>query len=299
MRRLRLTPLALIAFAAAATPATAQHAGVILFGEPNPAAASAPAENRHVHGITAPYYNEDSFVTSDIRVWYAYHDFPNHGALGGGHGQVAAVQARLALTSQLQLVAYKDGFLWLDTGLIEEEGWNDIGAGLKFNFWQDFENQFHAAVGAGYEFPWGDPSVLQNDANARFWLSADKGFGAFHLGGTVNFLIETGDDDALGNSDRFMWNLRADYYTCEWFSPVLNFNGYHAIDDDDEVVPFSGLDLINLGGGDDVVTIGIGGEFRPIPENPNMMFRAAYETPLTQGEDLFGFRWTFSFIWSF
>lgn len=299
MRHTVKLSLASLVFAAATQAASAQHAGVILFGDPNPAAANAPKENRHVHGITAPYYNEDSFVTSDIRVWYAYHDFPNFGALGGGTGQVAAVQVRLAITSQIQLLAYKDGVTLLDTGLIDEDGFNDIGAGLKFNFWQDFENQFHAAVGAGYEFPWGDPSVLQNDSNARFWLSADKGFDRLHFGGTANFLIETGDDDALGNSDRFMWNLRADYYAFEWFSPVINFNGYHALDTDDEVVPFSGLDLINLGGGGDVVTIGLGGELRPISDEPNLAFRFAYETPLTQGDDLFGFRWTFSLVWAF
>lgn len=291
--------LALFFIAAAAPLAPAQHAGFVLFGDPNPDAAAAPPENRHVHGITAPYYNEDSFVTSDLRFWYAYHDFPNFGALGGGHGHVAALQVRIALTSTLQFVAYKDGLLSLDTGLIDETGINDVGAGLKFNFWQDFKHQFHAAVGAGYEFPWGDAKALQNDANARLWISADKGFERLHFGATANFLIETGDDDALGNSDRFIWNFRTDYYLCTWFSPVLNFNGYHALDDGDEVVPFSGLDLINLGGGDDVVTIGIGGEFRPFPDMPNLQFRTAYETPLTQGDDLFGYRWTFSFIWSF
>jgi hypothetical protein len=297
---MRLTASSFALLIAAAAPlASAQHAGFVLFGDPNPDTAKAAPEHRHVHGITAPYYNEDSFVTSDLRLWYAYHDFPNFGALGGGTGQVAALQVRLALTSQIQLVAYKDGFLFLDTGLIDEDGINDIGAGLKFNFWQDFENQFHAAVGAGYEFPWGDSDVLQNDANARFWLSADKGFDRLHFGATINFLIETGDDDALGNSDRFMWNVRSDYYLFNWFSPSLNLNGYHALDDDDEVVPFSGLDLINLGGGDDVVTLGIGGEFRPIPDMPNLQLRAAYETPLTQGDDLFGFRWTFSLVWSF
>ncbi len=294
----RLTACTL-AVAALAGAAGAQHAKFVLFGDPNPAAANAPKEHRHVHGVTAPYYNEDSFVTSDIRVWYAFHDLPNASPIGGGTAQVAAVQARLALTDKLQLVAYKDGYLWWDAGIIDEDGWNDIGAGLKFNFWQDFENQFHAAVGAGYEFAWGDPSVLQNDQNARVWLSADKGFDRLHFGATANVLFETGDDDPLGNSDRFMWNLRADYYVCDWFSPVINVNGFHAFDDDDEIVPFSGIDVANLGGGDDVVNIGLGAEIRPIADTPDLMFRFAYETALTDSDDLYGFRWTFSLIWAF
>lgn len=278
--------------------AAQQHSSFVLFGEPAAGSASSPAEHRHVHGITAPYYNEDSFVTTDLRLWYAYHDFPNFGALGGGQGHVAALQVRVAITSWLQLVAYKDGYLWLDTGLIEEDGWNDIGAGLKFNFWQDFENQFHAAAGVGYEFPWGDANVLQNDANLRPWISVDKGFDRLHFGVTGNLLIETGDDDALGNSDRFFWNFRADYRLTDWFSPVININGYHALEDDDEVVPFSGVDLIQLGGGDDVVTFGVGGEFRPLSDQ-QLGVRFAYETPLSSGDDLYGFRWTFSLVWGF
>lgn len=293
------TALAALTIAAGTTTAAAQHAGFVLFGEPNPAAAAAPKENRHVHGVTAPYYNEDSFVTTDLRFWYAYHKFPEAGLIDGGKAQVAAVQARVALTDKLQLVAYKDGYIWIDSGLVDENGWNDVGAGLKFNFWQDFENQFHAAVGVGYEFPWGDQKVLQNDANFRAWLSLDKGFGALHFGATANFLIDTSGDDPLGTSDRFFWHFRTDYHLCDWFSPVININGYHALEDDEEVVPFSGIDVANLGGGEDVVTFGVGAEFRFFPETQNLAFRFAYETPLTKNEDLYGYRWTFSLVWGF
>lgn len=296
----RASPIVVLPLAlAAGSSAPAQHAGFVLFGEPNPAAADLPPEHRFVHPISSPYYHEDSFVTTDIRAWYVYHDFPRASLIDGGHAQVAAVQARIALTERLQLVAYKDGYVWFNSGLLDEDGWNDIGAGLKFNFLQDFENQFHAAVGAGYEFPWGDAKVLQNDANVRLWTSLNKGFDRLHLGATANFLIDTSGDDALGNSDRFFWHLHADYYLLPWFSPVIEFNGYHAFDDDDEVVPFSGIDVANLGGGDDVVTLGVGGEIRPLPDDPRLGLRFAYETPLTTGDDLFGFRWTFSIIWSF
>lgn len=273
----------------------AQHADFVLFGTPNPAA-KVPAEQKFVAPLTTPYYHEDSFITSDVRAWFAYHDFPNGGAIDGGSAKVYAVQLRLALTDRLQLVAYKDGYVDFDAGLTNDSGWNDVAAGLKWNFLQDWENQFHAAVGVGYEFPIGDPSVLQNDDEIRVWASVNKGFDKLHLGGTINVTFPIGGEDALGDSTRLIWNLHADYYVCEWFSPVVELNGIHSIDDGDEVVPFSGIDVANLGGGDDVVTLGIGAEIRA---TENIAVRAAYELPLTSGDDLYGYRWTASIVYSF
>ena len=56
--------------------------------------------------------------------------------------------------------------------------------------------------------------------------------------------------------------------------------------------------MANLGGGDgeDVMTAGIGGELRAVE---NLGLRLAYESPLTDNEDLFGWRVTFSAIWGF
>lgn len=279
-----------------ASVASAQHANFVLFGKPNPAAAEVPAEQRFVHPLTSPYYNEDSFVTSDARAWYVYHQFPGDSTLNGGHAQVAALQLRLALTEQIQLVAYKDGWTAINSGLVDESGWNDIAAGLKWNFIQNWEEQFHMAVGAGYQFSLGDDDVLQDDSQWRLWTSINKGFGKFHLGGTFNVLFGDNGDDGLGSSDWLCWNVHADYRLTDHISPVLEINGYHTFNDGNVVIPESGVDVANLGGGDDVVTLGLGGEYR---FTDNLAARAAYEFPLTSNEDIFKWRVTFSVVFSF
>ena len=108
--------------------AAAQHADFVLFGDSNPAAADVPAEQRFAHPITAPYFHEDSFVTFDARAWYLYHDAPNASPIGGGNAHAAAFQLRLLSTERLQFVAYKDGSIWWDSGLVEDKGLIDIGA---------------------------------------------------------------------------------------------------------------------------------------------------------------------------
>ena len=111
--------------------ADAQHAETVLFGEPNAAGLALPAERTAVHPLTAPYYNEDAFVTSDLRFWYVNHQFPGNSILDGGDATVYALQIRAALTESVQFVAYKDGFVDFNTTPIEESGMNDLAAGIK------------------------------------------------------------------------------------------------------------------------------------------------------------------------
>lgn len=298
-RALGVFALAAFATLTLAPMASAQHAKFVLFGESDPAGLALPAERKAVHPVTSPYYHEDSFITTDARAWFLYHDFPNDSVIGGGNAKVYALQLRLALTEQLQLVAYKDGYTVLDSGAVSDDGWNDIAAGLKWNFHQDWENDFHAAVGLGYQFSAGDDEALQGDSELRLWGSINKGFDKLHLGGTLNLLVPTDSEDALGDSTRLFWHLHADYYVCEWFSPVIELNGYHTIDEGDNTpLPFSGIDVGSLGGGgdEDVVAIGLGAELRP---TDFLALRAAWETALTDNDDLFGNRLTLSAVVSY
>jgi len=294
----RVLSVIAVSIATAAT-ASAQHTSSVLFGEGAAAGLSLPAERRAVHPITAPYYNEDAFITTDLRAWFVNHQFPGNSPIGGGDADVYALQIRAALTERLQFVAYKDGYVDFDSGAVEDTGWNDVAAGLKWAFLQNWESDLHAAVGVGFEFGVGDEEVLQSDEEVRVWASVNKGFGRFHVGANVNALMAAGSEDALGDSDRLTWHLHADWFATETVSPVVEINGYHTLSDGDNApLPFSGVDVANLGGGEgeDVITAALGGEFRPAE---GFGLRAAYESPLTDNEDLYGYRWTVSVVWSF
>jgi hypothetical protein len=282
-----------------ATTASAQHAKFVLFGDPAPAAAEVPAQEKFVHPLTSPYYHEDAFVTTDLRLWGVYQSFQNDSVIDGGSAKVYAAEVRLALTDKLQFIANKDGYIDFDAGLTDDSGWNDVAVGLKYNVIQNWQEQFHVSLGAGWELPWGDASVLQNDQELRAFCAVAKGFDKLHLGGTFNYFWAIGGEgsSALGNSDTISWNLHADYWINKWLSPVVEVNGYHVTDRGTETVPFSGLDVANLGGGGDVITLGLGGELRA---NDWLAFRGAYELPLMANDEaIFGWRLTFSAVISF
>jgi hypothetical protein len=272
--------------------------GFVLFGG---SGSELSPEQRVVRPISAPYFHEDAFVTTDLRAWYVEHDFDSDTAavLNKGSAMVAALQVRIALTERLQLVAYKDGYTEFDDAgaLADNSGMNDLAAGLKWAFVQDWENQFHLAAGLGYELGVGEEDVLQDSDELRLWLSANKGFDRLHLGATANFLKAMDSDDSLlGNADMITLHLHADYYLTEWFSPVLELNGYLA--QDKGALPFSGVDAGSLPGGseNDTYTVALGGELRVVD---GLGLRVAYETELNDNVSLFGDRWTLSAVYEF
>lgn len=298
----RFSSLRMLAAAALLVLAAgAAHAQLLgdkpLFGEgklDNPT-----GDNQFVMPVSSPYYHENSLVTNDVRAWFVYHKF-NADALGADSSATDyAVQVRVALLDRLQLVAYKDGYLDLD-GAVASEGWNDIAAGLKFQFLHDDEEHMYAAAGLGYEARTGESRALQNDSEIRGWASFDKGWDKFHAGATINYRFSTsGKNDDNGNSDIFSWHLRADYRVTEFFSPVAEVNGYHIVRDSGTGIALNGADVLNLGAtnADATVSAALGVEFRT---GPDIAVRAAYEVPLTTNDsDLFGTRLTFSLVYSF
>lgn len=256
-------------------------------------------DDQFVAPVTSPYYNENSMITTDVRAWYVHHKV-NGDALGPDAAvNDYALQLRVALTDSLQLVAYKDGYLDFDGGP-STEGWNDLAAGLKWQFLRDDESHLYAAVGAGYEFRTGESHALQNDSEYRLWASVDKGWGKFHGGATINWRGTTsGKDSDNGNSDVFSWHLRGDYRASEICSPVVEINGYHIASDSNTGVPLNGADVLNLGATSAGATItgGLGVELRC---GGNTAVRAAYEVPLTgHDSDLYGTRLTVSLVYTF
>ncbi|MFT3784603.1 MAG: hypothetical protein QM770_00365 [Tepidisphaeraceae bacterium] len=313
----RLLALSAATLATSAGVASAQHANFVLFGQPSSDSKLQPAENKFVMPVTDPYFSENSFITSDVRLGVMYQTYPGslpfgtkrvvtrakthlHGqktALTGAgidHAMIYTGQVRLALTNEFQAVLYKAGYTDLGGQLTEADGWNDVGLGLKWNFLQDWGNNLHAAVGVGYESGIGDPSVFENDSEYRAWVSVDKGLGKLHLGGTFN--VRFGEHDNT-DSNLLSFHGHADYYLNKYVSPVVELNYY---------TPFSTTagsagtpafaDLGNLDSSNKTLTIGTGLEVRPME---NLGLRAAYEIPLYSKNDIYGWRVTFSAVYSF
>ena len=295
MKRLHYSFFAAL-FVAICSFATAQGSNFVLLGSGE----SLPPEKKAVRPITAPFLHEDAFITTDVRGWFLYHE--SGGAQGGvdpGDIDITTVQARVAVTQNLQAIMYKNGYFNDDN----DNGWNDIGVGAKLALFQDVGSQLFISIGAGYEFSTGDDQAFQDTDEYRLFASVNKGFSRLHLGAMANYLAsDQQSDGAVGNADLLTIHLHADYYLHALFSPVVEVNGYFVQDANSSAtnIDFSGVDLASINGGEnnDTITYALGFEARVLDESLGL--RAAYETQLNNSEDsLFGDRWTFSAVYEF
>lgn len=237
--------------------------------------------------IGQPIYFESPFVNTSARLLYLHHEFAEKSQLQGGHVDVVAAQARLAITERIAFIATKDGYSWFKPGIFPEteEGWNDIAIGLKWAFWVDRENDFVATVGGRWQWGNGDSEILQGfSQEISPFISFAKGFDRFHAIGNLSLRIPTDSDK--GNTI-LHWDLHLDYEIAPemlpGLAPCIEFHGVHYLKDAD-TLPFSvgGLDYANIGSGDvsgsTVVWAGVGARWKL---TPNVSFGAVYEFALT------------------
>jgi len=285
-------------FFAVCASASAQGSHFVLLGNGE----SLSPEKKFVRPLTAPFLHEDAFITTDVRGWFLFHENGESNSLSeisGDQFEVTTLQARLAVTETLQAILYKNGY----SDLNDSDGWNDIGVGLKLGLFQDAGSQLYISIGAGYEISTGDDQVFQDTDEYRVFASVNKGFNRLHLGANANYIAtDRNNANDTGNADMLTIHLHADFYVHQWFSPVVELNGYFVQDANSSVtnIDFSGVDLVSINGGErnDTITYAFGFESRPIDESFGL--RAAYETQLNNSEDsLFGYRWTLSAVYEF
>lgn len=268
------------------------------------------ASRKHVHPITAHHYSEDALITTDLRFTYANHQFPSAVAFGGGGAYRGYdLQGRYAVNERFQVFFNKFGFAdvtnYANNSNPHAADLVDLGIGVKYALIQDFADAHHFAIGAGYEFGIGQEDILAGDDELRLFAAWTKGLDKLNISASANLLLATAGEDLTpeasntgGDSDRLSAHLHLDYRLDEIFSPVVELNYYRTLSDSDNIVtPASGIDLGNFGGNEDedVLSAAFGGEFR---YRPDLAVRLAYETPLTDNDDLFGYRWTASVVWS-
>jgi hypothetical protein len=110
--------------------------------------------------MTMPYLFEEPFITTGLSGYSIWHEFPNESSFQGGDAWIIALQARIAITDRLALIATKDGYAFLqpddDSELHDENGFFDISAGLKYALIDRPEDDFILTPSVRLELPVGN-----------------------------------------------------------------------------------------------------------------------------------------------
>ncbi len=262
--------------------------------EPTPAVESVSWKEHTISPVANPIFFEDAMIRSEIRPIFAYHRIDD-GFLGGGDAQLYAVQIRYALTDRLALIATQDGYFSVNNDAIgNPDGWMDLALGLKYALIDSEASQFILTPGFTVHIPTGSNDVFQGrgDSEVNVFVSAQKGFGDFHLSTNVGLRIPFDTDE---QSLVAHYSLMADYYTCRWFIPFVAFDAFTVLNEGSNIpLTSEGYDVINFGssGADGVTQATIAGGFRTRLLD-NVDFGFAYQKAILSPEGLTDDRFTF------
>jgi hypothetical protein len=276
--------------------------------------------------ISNPTLFDLALPGTNVHPIFIYHGLPDqiNTTLGdlevGGDVEVYALQFEVALNDRLSIVATKDGYVDFNPGgsgpiqLSNENGFANLGAGLKYAFILDPVSKTAVSGTATFELPVGDDDIFQGqgDGAVNLILSGLKLVDAWQFAGAVGAQIPFSNEQSTSS----FVSAHASYEICKWFTPLVEMNWFHVLDAGDRnnnfqsqvggavpgVVEFEGNDFFNLGAANahenrDLVTAAIGFRSR-ITDSVDV--GAAYEIPLTDEEaSLIDERVTVDLIWRF
>jgi hypothetical protein len=259
---------------------------------------------RYVSPVSNPLFNETPYITTELRPIVFHQTIPDDFITGGGDIDVIAAEVRIALTERLGFIASKDGYadIHFKGGLPDENGFANVSAGLKYAVISDPASDTILTIGAEYEAPTGDLETggisLQGrgDGFVDLFVTGAKAWGpvGFQASAGVNLALD-GDHD----SSMLHYSAHLDLEALPRFFPLLELNGFTTVDDGSRTgVGFEGVDLVNFGATDagTVVTAAIGARY---VVTDWLRLGAAFETPLTERQDLLGRRFYFDLVLSY
>jgi len=242
--------------------------------------------------VANPIFFESPLIESEARPIYMYHNVDDD--FVGGFVRLYAAQLRWAVNDRLAIIATKDGFIQTRTdALPSEDGWADIGAGVKYALIDNLDKQFILTPGLKFELPTGNTDVFQGNGDGEFdiFVSSMKGWGKFHITGSGGVRLPIDMDEETSS---LHYSLQLDYQTCKYFTPFIVANGFTTLSEGN-AQPFDieGDDLINFGsseaGGFTQIVIGAGFRSR-VWKYLDLGF--AYESSVTSPGGLFDDRFT-------
>lgn len=249
--------------------------------------------------IGQPIYFESPFNDTGLRFLYLKHDFSDQSTLAGGDVQIYALQARLALSERLALIATKDGYSILDAGIVEDEGWNDLALGLKYVAVASRAHDFVLTPGIRYMAENGHRGILQGGVDELSpFVSFAKGWDDLHLVGntTLRVPLDSNDGNVVGH-----WDLHLDYdinpRQRTVVAPTVEVHGVHYLDDGDLGLNVGGLDYANLGSQPAEHFVAWAGVGARVEIDNRFEIGLVYEFALTDpDDDIMDERITFDFI---
>ena len=236
--------------------------------------------NDFITPMTNFVFFEDPRQTTELRAVFLQHKVP--GAALGGDIQLYALQIRARLADGLSLIATKDGYAVSSNPLIDD-GWGDVGLGLKYSLMRDVRNQRLLSTGFVYEMPVGSPRTQQGRGDGVFHLFLTGGTQVCDCGHWVSNFGGIVPIDGDENSSFIYWSNHFDYQFRRGWYALLEFNWYHWVSDGTGGIPGTeGSDLFNFGStgveGDNIVTGAFGMKYKP---NRKTEIGIAWENPLT------------------
>jgi hypothetical protein len=255
----------------------------------------ADRHQRYVAPLANPLFNETPYITTELRPIYFYQQIPEDFLTDGGHINLVAVELRVALTERLGIIASKDGYadINFDSVLPDEDGFANISLGMKYALLSLPKADAIVSVGVEYEAPVGNLETggisLQGDGDGFFdlFLSAAKAFGHFGMQANIGVNLAVDQDH---DSSQFHFSVHTNYEILPGLFPLIEWNGFTTIDHGNRTAgDFEGIDLVNFGSIDSgtVVTFAGGLRYR---FNRHVQVGSAYETPVTDREDIMAWR---------
>lgn len=271
--------------------------------------------------MSAPFLFEDPFITTGISAYGLWHEFPEKGVFTGGEARALALQARVAVTDRLALIATKDGIVDFrpDTPLVDNQnGFLDLAGGIKYALYVDPKRELIITPVLRFEFSNGTRRILAGNGDGVFIPSISIGKG---LTDRIKMLADVGERipfDTDAESQVLFYNTHLSYQLTKRLTPFVEFNGLTYLTGGDGTssvrlagnthlsisqvqtalgLPgFEGVDLLNLGSrnvrGHDIITGALGMRLS-VGEGRYLGF--SYERPLTDRRDIFKQRFTLNF----
>jgi hypothetical protein len=248
--------------------------------------------------VSNPVWFEDPRSLTEVRGVFVNHMVPEDSPLGGGDIQIYALQARLALTERLSVIAVKDGYVTAQLdNFNDDQGWGDLAAGLKYVFIRDTCNRFLLSGSVLYELSQGSREVFQGNGDGMWHFTAST---AKALGEHAHFVGAAGwhlPNNGAQESQSLWYSMHLDYELFEGFYPLWELNGIHYARSGERLpLSIEGGDYFNLGSadvaGNHLLTTALGATK---VFNQHLSVGAAWEWPLTGREDHFDSRLTATF----